>query len=140
MKVWIPFIFLAAFAGCNDETEIIDAVIAGETFKVEVVRSDEDKARGLMHRKKLGSREGMLFVYSRDRRLSFWMKNTGLPLSIAFLSSRGEITQIEKMKPLDLTPVKSVFSVRYALEVTQGTFEELNIREGTRVVFPEGFR
>jgi uncharacterized membrane protein (UPF0127 family) len=82
----------------------------------------------------------MLFVYTRDRRLSFWMKNTELPLSIAFLSSRGEITQIDKMKPFDLTPVKSVFSVRYALEVNQGVFEELGVTEGHRVQFPEGFR
>ena len=133
-------LLLTMAVACDDRKEIIDVMIAGEVFKVEVVRGSEEKALGLMHRKKLGPREGMLFVYSRDRRLAFWMKDTIVPLSIAFLSSGAEITQIERMKPLDLTPVKSVFSVRYALEVTQGAFVELGVAEGDRVEFPQGFR
>ena len=93
-----------------------------------------------MSRQSLGEREGMLFVYKEDRRLSFWMKNTSIPLSIAFISGQGKIIQIEKMKPFDPTTVRSKISVRYALEILQGTFDRLGMREGDMVVFPEGFK
>ena len=111
-------LLLTTVVACDDRKEIIDVIIAGEVFKVEVVRSSEDKALGLMHRKKLGPREGMLFVYSRDRRLSFWMKDTIIPLSIAFLSSGAEITHmpirfedvwraLQKKEPVDNWITKS---------------------------------
>jgi hypothetical protein len=114
--------------------------IAGETFHVEVARTRERQARGLMSHQSLGEREGMLFVYREDRRLSFWMKNTSIPLSIAFINRQGKIIQIEKLKPFDPTTVRSKISVRYALEILQGTFDRLGVREGDTVVFPEGFK
>ena len=105
-----------------------------------MVRTPERQARGLMSRQSLGEREGMLFVYKEDRRMSFWMKNTSIPLSIAFISGQGKIIQIEKLKPLDPATVRSKISVRYALEILQGTFDRIGVREGNTVVFPEGFK
>jgi uncharacterized membrane protein (UPF0127 family) len=113
--------------------------LGGEIFQVEVVRTREAQIEGLMYRKSLGEREGMLFVYKMDRRLGFWMKNTEIPLSIAFIDRNGVIKQIEHMKPFDPTTFRSKISVRYALEVNRGIFEELGVTVGDTVGFPEDF-
>ena len=113
--------------------------IGGAAFQVEVARSAEEQSRGLMYRKRLGPREGMLFVYERDRRLSFWMKNTSVPLSIGFLTKDGTIVQIEDMTPFDLDTVRSVISVRYALELPKGAFAEVGAGVGDRIIFPPKF-
>ena len=73
----------------------------------------------------------MIFVYPRDERMSFWMKNTLVPLSIAFIDSRGVLREILDMKPHDLTPVKSGGYRRYALEVPQGWFAKNGIDAGS---------
>jgi hypothetical protein len=120
----------------------LDRVAVGvgrEEFSIEVARTPEQQARGLMKRKHLGEREGMIFVYMADRRMSFWMKDTLIPLSIAFLSSEGEILEIEDMKPLDLTPIVSKRSARYALEVNKGAFDRAGARVGDRLKLPASF-
>ena len=99
-------------------------------LKAEIARTQEERALGLMHRKKLPDGEGMLFVYERDDVLSFWMKNTLVPLSIAFIASDGRIIEIKDMYPLDTSSVVSSRSVRYALEVPQGWFSRAGIKSG----------
>ncbi len=125
---------------CAPAPERITIGVGSEELTVEVARTAEQQERGLMNRRRLGEREGMIFVYAADRRMSFWMKNTLIPLSIAFLAGDGEILQIEDMKPLDLAPVTSNRSARYALEANQGFFERAGARVGDRVRLPEGFR
>ena len=98
--------------------------------KAEVARTQEERAQGLMHRKKLPDGEGMFFVYERDEVLSFWMKNTLIPLSIAFIASDGRIIEIKDMRPGDLNSVSSSRSVRYALEVPQGWFSRAGVQGG----------
>jgi uncharacterized membrane protein (UPF0127 family) len=100
---------------------------------VEIARTDQERAQGLMHRKKLPDGEGMIFVFERDEQLSFWMKNTVIPLSIAFIASDGRITEIKDMQPLDLTSVTSSRSVRYALETPQGWFNRAGVKPGDTV-------
>lgn len=102
--------------------------------QVEVARTDSEKAQGLMFRKELKDGKGMLFVFENEEYLSFWMKNTYIPLSIAFISSGGRITEIRDMDPLDLSPVRSVYAVRYALEVPRGWFGRAGIRPGDRLI------
>jgi uncharacterized membrane protein (UPF0127 family) len=87
-----------------------------------------------MFRKRLADGEGMLFIFERDEALSFWMKNTLIPLSIAFIASDGRIIDIKDMRPLDLSSVKSSRSVRYALEVPQGWFNRVNVRPGDKII------
>jgi uncharacterized membrane protein (UPF0127 family) len=101
---------------------------------VEIARTAEEQAKGLMHRKKLPDGEGMIFAYDRDPQMSFWMKNTVIPLSIAFIASDGRIIEIRDMQPLDLNSVKSSRSVRYALETPQGWFTRAGIQPGDRVI------
>jgi uncharacterized membrane protein (UPF0127 family) len=87
-----------------------------------------------MYRKNLSDGEGMLFIFERDDVLSFWMKNTLIPLSIAFIASDGRILEIRNMQPHDLNSIKSSRSVRYALEVPQGWFSRAGVRVGDRLL------
>lgn len=141
----IIYMLLFLFAGiiqqgCGEVLETAELQINGHALEVEVARSPDEQAKGLMHRKSLSGNKGMLFTYERDRKLSFWMKNTSIPLSIAFISADGTIKEIYDMKPFSLKQVSSRHSVRYALEVNQGYFEELGISVGDRVQFPEGLQ
>jgi len=99
----------------------------------ELAVTESERAAGLMHRTSLPDGEGMLFVFERDQILSFWMQNTVIPLSIAFVSRGGLITEIRDMRPLDLTPVVSARPGRYALEVPQGWFEREGVAVGDRI-------
>jgi uncharacterized protein len=121
-------------------TLVIDAS-GGEKVEVRVEVADDlaEQAKGLMDRTTLGENRGMLFVYPEERELSFWMKNTLIPLSIAFIDSERRIIDIQDMKPLDDKPPHYVSAepAQYALEVNQGFFEERDVRVGDRVALPE---
>lgn len=120
--------------------ERVTLVIGGQEFRIEVARTDEQQRVGLMHRRRLGQREGMLFVYPADQHLSFWMKNTLIPLTLLFLSRDGEILQVESLQPGSLKAVESKRAARYALELGRGVLEPLGVGPGDRVILPEGFR
>jgi uncharacterized membrane protein (UPF0127 family) len=106
----------------------------GETrVKVEIADTPELRSKGLSNRKRLKSGRGMLFVFDFSRRQSFWMKDTPIPLSIAFISSDGTIRQIEQMTPFDLNKTPSHSPAQYALEVNQGFFKENGISVGMQV-------
>lgn len=125
---------------CARPMERIEIVLGGAAFRLEVARTDKERERGLMRRGSLGEREGMLFVFDADRHLSFWMKDTRIPLSIAFLSAAGRIEEIADMEPMSRRIIRSRLSCRYALEVARGAFARLGIKEGDVVPLPEGFR
>jgi len=126
----------AAVAACASqklETAVLTITRTGSTpveITVEIARTEEEKAKGLMHRKELPDGEGMLFFYDRDQQMSFWMKNTLIPLSIAFIATDGRIIEIRDMQPHDLSSVRSSRSVRYALETPQGWFERTGVKAG----------
>ncbi|MCS7296205.1 MAG: DUF192 domain-containing protein [Chloroflexota bacterium] len=102
------------------------AVVApdGRAFPltVEVAATPADRERGLMFRQQLAEDAGMLFVFPEETRTSFWMKNTLVPLTIAFLAADGRILAVVDGKPLDETPLDPGVAYRYALEVNQGWF------------------
>ena len=104
---------------------------------VEIADTPQRRATGLSGRSALPADQGMLFVFAYPQRLDFWMKDTAVPLSIAFISSEGIIEQIEHMTPFDLRTVRSHTPVRYALEVNQGYFEKNGIGVGSRVDITE---
>ena len=86
-----------------------------------------------MERKNIPDGTGMIFIFEKDQVLSFWMKNTPHPLSIAFIDSHGKIRDIFDMKPFSLESINSTVSTRYALEVPQGWFEKENIKVGDKL-------
>ena len=110
--------------------------IEGKKIRVEVVRREEEKARGLMFRDKLGADEGMLFVYEKEEFLTFWMKNTPLPLSIAFIDQKGRIVDIQNMEPFSLRTHTSARPARYALEMNRNWFQKNGIKVGDVAKMP----
>ena len=98
--------------------------------------TQEQRAIGLMNRPAMPANDGMLFVFERPGEQCFWMKNTLLPLSIAFLDEDGTIVNIADMKPQTLDSHCSAKPVRFALEMNQGWFAKRGSRPGTR---PAGF-
>ncbi|MCQ2596531.1 MAG: DUF192 domain-containing protein [Treponema sp.] len=102
--------------------------------KAEIAEKEAERNYGFMNRKKIPDGTGMLFVFEKDQILSFWMKNTPHPLSIAYLDSKGEIKNIYDMTPFSLASIKSTVSVRYALEVPQGWYEKNGIKVGDKVL------
>jgi uncharacterized membrane protein (UPF0127 family) len=131
---------LIASAGCAGKPERVPLTVGSGVFTVEIARTEAQRALGLMHRRSLGAREGMLFVFDADQHLSFWMKDTLVPLSIAFLSSEGRILQIEDMEPLSQKTIRSLLSARYALELPRGAYAEVGAAVGDSIALPEGFR
>jgi uncharacterized protein len=105
-------------------------------LEVEIAENDSDRSQGLMYRESLGEECGMLFVFEEEQQLSFWMRNTLVPLSIAYIDSEGEIVSIHDMEPLDETSVPSEGPAMYALEVNQGFFEEEGVEVGDMVEIP----
>lgn len=139
--VIFPLVFLLTLlnpeaSGQKAEELIFTLSIKGKIIRVEAARTEEQKVRGLMFRESLGQDEGMLFVYDREEILSFWMKNTPLPLSIAFIDAKGRIVDLQDMQPFSLRTYVSAFPAKYALEMHQGWFKKNGIKVGDVVYIP----
>lgn len=111
-------------------------MVGNVPLRVEIVQTNEERMRGLMFRDKLPADQGMLFVFEESRVQSFWMRNTFIPLDIAFIDAGGRIIDIQRMEPLDES--KSYVSpspVPYVLEVNADWFAQHNIKVGEVVRF-----
>jgi uncharacterized protein len=104
--------------------------------QVEIADTDAERQTGLSERPTLAEDAGMLFVLDQEQPLSFWMKDTLIPLSIAYISAEGRIVDIQDMLPLDETPHPSAEPAQYALEVNQGFFAERGVAVGDTVELP----
>ena len=102
-------------------------------FDVEVATTPAQRAQGLMGRSALADDAGMLFVFETADRHCFWMKDTPLPLSIAFLGDDGTVVGVSDMQPHATDLHCAAVPVRYALEVRQGGFGSRGLNPGTRV-------
>ena len=136
-------LLLTPFLSCKTKKlPVKDIVIVRQdgtefTVKAEIAEKTEDRNHGFMERKNIPDGTGMLFVFEKDQILSFWMKNTPHPLSIAYIDSKGKIRDIYDMTPYSLSSIISTVSVRYALEVPQGWYKKNGITEGDTVLIPE---
>lgn len=131
---------ILALAACADAPkpkkfgDAFEMKIGGKAFAAEIALTEAQKARGLMFRKSLGEDSAMIFVFDQPRRMSFWMKNTEIPLDIAFLTRDGEITEIKSMFARDLNPVKSSRGdILYCIEANAGWFSKNKISAGDRL-------
>jgi uncharacterized membrane protein (UPF0127 family) len=107
--------------------------INGNRLTVEVAATPQTRETGLMNRFSLQTDHGMLFVFEAPQPLAFWMKNTYIPLSIAFVGSDGRILNIEDMRPQDESTHWSRGEALYAIEMRQGWFAKRGIAAGDRV-------
>lgn len=126
--------------GNEDTNTVTINASGGEEIEVRVEIADDsgEQAQGLMNRTALGEDRGMLFVFEEEDTLSFWMKNTLIPLSVAYIDFEGRIVDIQKMEPLDDEPPNYVSAepAQYALEVNQGFFEERGVEVGDTAELP----
>ncbi len=120
----------------NPKLKTVDLKIGSVVVKAEVALTEIERNRGLMFRSSLRDGDGMLFVFEYDQQVSFWMKNTKLPLSLAYILADGTIVQMLDLVPFSEEPRPSLRSVRYALEVPQGWFARVGIKVGDRVQIP----
>lgn len=136
----LPFVVALAIATvahnaqATGDLAIATLSINGHKITAEVAATPEHQARGLMHRFRLKPDHGMVFVYERAEAVSFWMKNTYIPLSIAFITADGRILNLDDMAPQDETPHRSKGPVLYALEMRKGWFAERGIAPGDVVL------
>ena len=102
-------------------------------IKAEVADSQEERSRGLMLRKLLQANSGMLFVFENTALHCFWMKNTLIPLTIAFMEDDGTIVTLTDMRPHNEASNCPAKPVRYALEMEQGWFKTKGLKTGDRI-------
>ena len=121
---------VAQGAAAADALPTIPLSINGQKFTAEVAATPERRATGLMHRFSLKPDHGMLFVFERAEPQAFWMKNTFIPLSIAFIAPDGRILNLDDMAPQDESSHWSKGPALYALEMRKGWFAERGIRAG----------
>lgn len=134
---WISLAALLLMS-CNQPTLHLESK-RGErvSFTVEIADEAAERQQGLMHREALDEGTGMLFVFEETKHLSFWMKNTLIPLDILYFSQTGGLVSWTTMQPCQADPCPSYPSqglARYALEVPAGTIEEQGITWGWRLV------
>lgn len=102
-------------------------------IKAEVAQTEAEREQGLMFREKMGDNEGMLFLFGAPAGVCMWMKNTLIPLSVAFMDEKGVIINIEEMKEQTLDSHCAKRGATYALEMNKGWFKQKNIKPGTRI-------
>ena len=128
-KIVLSSVLFLIFISCQNETKA-KIMINEKTYTVEVANTQEKRSKGLMFRKHLPENTGMLFVFSYEDYRYFYMKNTLIPLDIAFFDSQMKIVSIKQMEPLDETTVPSDKKAMYALEMNKGFFEKEKINIG----------
>ena len=102
-------------------------------IQAEVVSDDATRAKGLMHRKRLAQNAGMLFIFDDHAVHCMWMKNTLIPLSVAFVDDRGTIVNIADMEPHSEASHCAAQPVKYALEMNRGWFAARGVKPGSRL-------
>jgi uncharacterized membrane protein (UPF0127 family) len=129
----LVFVLVAPVMAATAPLPTRAVTIGSEKLTVEVVDTPEQRALGLMNRFSLQTDHGMLFVFDKPQRMAFWMKNTYIPLSIAFVDASGIILNIDDMRPQDESTHWSRADALYAIEVKQGWFAAKGITAGMKV-------
>ena len=116
------------------ELPITKLSISGKSIRAEIADEEHERAAGLMFRKELADDAGMLFIMPQTGPVAFWMRNTELPLTIAYIGQNGAIMELHDLEPFNESPVPSRFpQIAYALEMPRGWFTKNNIWPGERV-------
>lgn len=132
----LALLLAAGAAGAAAQAPVLPTVELGagmHLIHAEVADRDGTRALGLMHRTSLAPNGGMLFVFDQDAIHCMWMKNTLIPLSVAFIDARGAILNIADMQPHSEQSHCAARPARYALEMTRGWFAQRGIRAGMRL-------
>ena len=128
----LPLLF--AFTAYADQAFPVLPLTAGmHVIQAEVAATEPQRQQGLMFREKLAPNSGMVFLFNQPAQVCMWMKNTPLPLSVAFIDERGKIMNIEDMQPQTTDAHCAAGQATYALEMNKGWFAQKNIKPGTTI-------
>jgi uncharacterized membrane protein (UPF0127 family) len=117
----------------DDFHAIIHTATGDYAFTIEIADTPQEQQRGLMFRQELAADAGMLFDYGTERKVSFWMQNTYIPLDMVFIGADGVVKHIHaNAKPLDPTSIPSKEAVRFVLEIPGGRAAEIGLKDGDR--------
>ena len=138
LKPLLWFVIAFASMGCEAQSQPQDlpriTLNAGiHNISAEVAQSPQERATGLMLRQSMAANQGMLFVFEQSEQQCFWMKNTLIPLDIAFVADDGTVINIEHMKPLSLDNHCSAKPVRLVLEMNMGWFAKKGVSVGSKI-------
>ncbi len=138
-RAWITLLFslfaLSATAQDTPQTNLPRIKLQAGMFQIDtqVAQTPEQRSIGLMHRTEMPQHEGMLFVFEQPATQCFWMKNTLLPLTAAFVADDGTIVNLADMKPQTTDSHCSTQPVRFVLEMHQGWFAKKGLKAGSRL-------
>ncbi len=140
---FLPLFALAAFAllaACgNAEKKPVEfksvadrfpIKVGGQVVQMQVAILPAEEQQGLMYRKTMGPDEGMIFLYDRPQQMSFWMRNTEIPLDIGFFDPDGKLKEVYPMYPHDERPMQSLGVRQFALEMNQGWYRQHGLKPG----------
>ncbi|MRR51610.1 MAG: DUF192 domain-containing protein [Rhodocyclaceae bacterium] len=134
MKKILFLVFLLTTMGCQADGLPVTALSAGfHRVEAEVAHTFETRSKGLMHRKSMAANHGMLFIFPDVARHCMWMRNTLLPLSVAFLDEQGRIINVEEMQPRTEDNHCATRPARYALEMNAGWFQAKGLMTGAAI-------
>ncbi len=140
-KLTFLIILFCGLVACKESIQVpqgsdtlYDLPIADKVLKAKIMITDSEKARGLMFLKSIPENFGMVFVYNSPQKASFWMKNTEIPLDLAFFDKEGILTEVKPLYPHNLNSVQSSRSdIYYCIETNSGWFEKNNIQAGAKL-------
>jgi len=125
------------WAACSDSVATVATDTAKVRFQVELAITAQDKAQGLMHREILPDRAGMLFIYPNPQPVSFWMRNTLIPLDMIFIDDQGRVARVHhNAVPLDETPIYGGDAIKAVLEINAGLAKKYVISDTSTVMHP----
>jgi uncharacterized membrane protein (UPF0127 family) len=143
---WLHFVGTAAAAStvmtascsawAQDQAQHLPSITLGagmHIIKAEIAQTPQEHEIGLMYRNSMPANDGMLFAFDRPGQQCFWMKNTLLPLAVAFVADDGTIVNLDEMKPQTLDPHCSTKEVRFVLEMNKGWFTKRGIKAGDKL-------
>ena len=133
LLMWVLISLIAFTQSAQARNNRIKLHLNGHAIRAEVARTPAERAKGLMNRRNMGKNDGMLFVFEQPQVVSMWMKNTLIPLSVAFIDEQGRIINIAEMLPETLDSHSSLALAKYALEMNAGWFDKHNILAGKSV-------
>ncbi len=137
VSLCVLFISVSAFAKVTFTKGTL--TIENKTVPIELAKSEDQRSHGLMYRKSLAQNAGMLFVFDKEETLTFWMKNTLIPLSIGYFDRDQRLVDIHEMEPL--SDKRIVYTSKkpalYALEMNKGWFTKNKIKVGSKFTYQE---
>ena len=139
-EVFWAFLSIVLLVGCNTNTQASSpqVIVADQHIIVEIADTGPAREQGLMNREHLDPNTGMLFVFAQEEPMTFWMKNTLIPLDILFINNEHIVVSISTMTPCTADPCTlypSNFPAKYALEVPAGFAHEHSVAVGQQVLF-----